>query len=61
MPAERAFLDNRSTALARRLGRPASRNEISTARPDDVAVVQSLELLNGPELHEHDLREPAVH
>ena len=50
-PAERAFLDNRSTALGRALGRPASRNEISTARPDDAAVVQALELLNGPELH----------
>jgi len=48
----RAFLDVRSTALSRALGRPASRNEISTARPDDVAVVQSLELLNGSELHE---------
>jgi hypothetical protein len=51
VPAERAFLDNRSTALGRALGRPASRNEISTARPDDAAVVQALELLNGPELH----------
>jgi hypothetical protein len=51
VPAERAFLDNRSTALDRALGRPASRNEISTARPDDAAVVQALELLNGPELH----------
>ncbi len=51
VPAERTFLDNRSTALARALGRPASRNEISTARPDDAAVVQSLELVNGPELH----------
>lgn len=50
VPAERTFLDNRSTALARALGRPASRNEISTARPDDVAVVQALELANGPEL-----------
>lgn len=51
-PNERAFLDARSTALARALGRPASRNEISTGRPDDVAVVQSLELLNGGELAE---------
>jgi hypothetical protein len=52
VPAERCFLDVRSTALARALGRPASRNEISTSRPDDAAVVQSLELLNGRELHE---------
>jgi len=51
-PGERAFLDTRSTALMRALGRPASRNEIITARADDTAVVQSLELLNGPELHE---------
>ncbi len=52
VPAERLFLDIRSTALTRALGRPASRNEISTARPDDTAVVQALELLNGRELHE---------
>jgi hypothetical protein len=51
-PAARTFLDARSTALSRALGRPASRNEISTARPDDAAVVQALELLNGHELHE---------
>ncbi len=51
-PEERLFLDGRSTALMRALGRPSSRNEISTARPNDVAVVQSLELLNGPELEE---------
>ncbi len=51
-PATRCYLDARSTALARALGRPASRNEISTNRPDDVAVVQSLELLNGHELQQ---------
>ncbi len=51
-PARRTFLDVRSTALSRALGRPASRNEISTSRPDDTAVVQALELLNGAELHE---------
>jgi hypothetical protein len=51
-PAQRTLLDVRTTALSRVLGRPASRNEISTARPDDVAVVQSLELLNGTDLHE---------
>jgi len=51
-PEQRTLLDGRSTALMRALGRPASRNEISTARPDDVAVVQSLELMNGGELQE---------
>lgn len=49
-PAARLYHVNVSTALPRSLGKPASRNEISTQRPDDVAVVQSLELLNGPEL-----------
>lgn len=43
----RTYLDKSSTALTRALGKPASRNEISTARPDDVAVIQGLELLNG--------------
>jgi hypothetical protein len=49
---QRVYLDKASTALTRALGRPASRNEISTARPDDVAVVQALELLNGDEFYE---------
>ncbi len=49
-PAARLYHVNQSTALSRTLGKPASRNEISTQRPDAVAVVQSLELLNGPEL-----------
>jgi hypothetical protein len=51
-PEQRTFLDGRSTALMRALGRPASRNEIITQRPDDVAVLQSLELLNGELLQE---------
>ncbi|MGH7137888.1 MAG: DUF1553 domain-containing protein, partial [Pirellulales bacterium] len=48
---ERCYLDGRATALMRALGRPDSRNEISTGRPDDFGVVSALELLNGPELH----------
>ena len=48
----RLFRASASTALTRALGRPASRNEISTGRADDVAVVQSLEMLNGEELHQ---------
>jgi YHS domain-containing protein len=50
-PGRRLYLDKTSTALTRALGKPASRNEISTARPDDVAIVQALELLNGEEYH----------
>ena len=44
--------DRNSTALTRALGKPAARAEISTGRPDDVAVVQSLELMNGKDLQE---------
>jgi len=51
-PEKRVYLDKTTTALTRALGRPASRNEISTARSDEVAVVQSLELLNGEEFHD---------
>jgi len=49
--APRAYLDGDSTALSRALGKPAARNEISTSRSDDVAVVQALELLNGGEFN----------
>jgi hypothetical protein len=45
-------LDNGSTALTRVLGRPPAHNEITTARAEDVAVVQALELLNGEEFYE---------
>ena len=48
----RTYLDKASTPLTRALGRPATRNEISTARAGDVAVVQALELLNGEEFYE---------
>ncbi|HWB12905.1 MAG TPA: DUF1549 domain-containing protein [Pirellulales bacterium] len=51
-PDERCYLDARATALMRALGRPDSRNEISTSRPDDFGVVSALELLNGGEIHE---------
>ena len=48
----RLFRSIASTALTRALSRPATHNEISTGRSDDVAVVQALELLNGTELHQ---------
>jgi hypothetical protein len=46
------YLDKISTVSTRALGRPASHNEISTARAGDVAVVQALELLNGEEFYD---------
>ncbi|MCE7974112.1 MAG: DUF1549 domain-containing protein [Leptolyngbya sp. PLA1] len=46
---DRLFRRNVSSSLTLALGRPASRNEISTGRPDAPAVVQLLELLNGDE------------
>lgn len=51
-PKKRLFLDATSTALSRSLGRPAARTEVTTVRPDDVAVVQELELMNGREIHQ---------
>ena len=47
----RTYLDKSSSPLTRALGRPPAHNEVSTGRSDDAAVVQSLELLNGTELH----------
>jgi len=53
LPLEkRAYNSDESTPLTRSLGRPATRNEVSTARPEDSAIVQSLELLNGQEYHD---------
>jgi len=51
-PAGRLYKQPKSTDLTRALGRPAARNEVSTGRPEDVAVVQALELLNGQEFHD---------
>ena len=51
-PTNRLYLDKASTALTRALGKPAAHNEISTARSDDVAIVQALQLLNGEEFYE---------
>jgi uncharacterized membrane protein len=51
-PDKRAYQDDKSTPLTRSLGKPAARNEVSTQRPDDTAVVQALELLNGNEWHD---------
>ena len=51
-PAERLYKQANSTDLTRALGRPAARNEVSTGRAEDVAVVQALELLNGQEFHD---------
>ena len=47
----RTYLDKSSSPLTSALGRPPAHNEVSTGRSDDAAVVQSLELLNGTELH----------
>jgi hypothetical protein len=49
---QRLFRSVASTAFTRAMGRPPVRNEVCTGRAADVAVVQSLELLNGTELHD---------
>lgn len=48
---KREYRSDESTPLTRALGRPATRNEVSTARAEDSAVVQTLELLNGEEYY----------
>ncbi len=48
---KRLYRDKSATSLTRALGKPSARNEISTSRADDVAVVQALELLNGEEFY----------
>ncbi|MCC6152449.1 MAG: DUF1553 domain-containing protein [Candidatus Hydrogenedentes bacterium] len=48
---KREYRSDESTPLTRALGRPATRNEVSTARAEDSAVVQTLELLNGDEYY----------
>ncbi|MBE7488427.1 DUF1553 domain-containing protein [bacterium] len=57
---QRTFQDDESTPLTRSLGRPSARNDVSTSRPEDVAVVQALELLNGDELYERIYQGPAI-
>lgn len=49
---ERLFHRNAASALTLALGKPAARAEISTARADDAAVLQALEILNGQEFHQ---------
>ena len=48
---KRLYLDKTVSSLTRALGKPSARNEISTSRADDVAVVQALELLNGEDFY----------
>ncbi len=47
--ASRAFRQVESTTLTRALGRPAVRNDVSTGRSEEPAILQVLELLNGDE------------
>lgn len=47
----RVSFDETTTALTLALGRPATRNEVRTLRPEDVATIQALEFINGPDLH----------
>ena len=49
---QREYVNHETTPLRRALGKPSERIEISTARSEDVAVVQALELINGDEYRE---------
>jgi hypothetical protein len=48
---QRLYLKFELNQLILALGRPVARNDVSTGRPDDVAIVQALELLNGGDFH----------
>ncbi|MFN0131113.1 MAG: DUF1549 and DUF1553 domain-containing protein [Phycisphaerales bacterium] len=48
-PSQRSYRRSESTALSRALGKSATRNDVSTARSDEPAILQGLELLNGGE------------
>jgi len=49
--AQRVYRMKDSTALTRALSRPPYVSAVSTARSGDIAILQMLELMNGPELH----------
>lgn len=49
-PAKRTYRRTQGSPLLRALGKPSNRNDVSTARSADPAVLQALEFLNGEEL-----------
>jgi hypothetical protein len=59
-PGKRTYFREEPTALTLALSRPATRNEVSTGRSEDVAVVQALEIMNGREFHKLIYRSPLV-
>lgn len=48
----RLYTQDESTQLLRALGKSSTRNEVSTGRSEEAAVVQALQFLNGPEYHD---------
>jgi uncharacterized membrane protein len=56
----RTFRAAELSPLPLALGRAATRNEVSTKRPADPAVLQSLELMNGREFHDLVYASPVV-
>jgi hypothetical protein len=59
-PLKRTCLREEPTALTLALGRPATRNEVSTGRSEEVAVVQALEIINGREFHKLVYHSPSL-
>ena len=49
-----------STVLTQVLGRPSSRNEVITSRSEELAVLQFLEMLNGPDYQNQIYRLPLI-
>jgi hypothetical protein len=52
LSTNRMYTQDESTELLRALGKSSTRNEVSTGRSEEAAVVQALQFLNGPEYHD---------
>lgn len=60
VPPRRQLFRKEVSSLASSLGRPASRNEVITTRPEETAAIQFLEMLNGSEYQTKIYRSPLL-
>ena len=58
--ARRLMYRREATVLSQVLGRPAARSEVITDRSEEMATIQFLEMLNGPEYQAHIYRAPLL-
>jgi len=58
--ARRLMYRREATVLTQALGRPAARSEVITDRSEEMATIQFLEMLNGPEYQAQVYRSPVL-